>query len=78
MEDKEFIWPLLEHGTARRNNVYLTTIVQKCTNNSALFGKCPSQEEIDAYINKFFEIYLYFTDTQIDPLNYKKQIQRGI
>ena len=75
---KEFIWPYLEHGTASRNNVYLTTIVQKCNNDSVInniFGKCPSQEEIDDYINKFIAIYLYFTDTQIDPLNYKNPIQ---
>ena len=79
IEDKEFIWPHLEHGTARRNNVYLTTIVQKCTNNSVItkiFGDCPSQEEIDAYVNKYFAVYLYFTDTQVDPLNYNKPIQR--
>jgi hypothetical protein len=69
----------MEHGTARRNNIYLTTIVQKCTNNSVinnLFGDCPSEEELDKYINKYFAIYLYFTDTQIDPLNFKKPIQR--
>ena len=77
--DKEFIWPHLEHGTARRNNVYLTTIVQKCTNNSVInkiFGDCPSQKEIDDYINKYFAIYLYFTDTQIDPLDYLRPVQR--
>ena len=55
---------------------HIKKFTKKKVNN--IFGKCPSQEEIDAYINKFFEIYLYFTDTQIDPLNYKKQIQRGI
>jgi len=76
---KEFIWPYMEHGTARRNNIYLTTIVQKCTNNSVInniFGDCPSEEELDKYINKYFAIYLYFTDTQIDPLNFKKPVQR--
>ena len=79
LEDKEFIWPNLEHGTARRNNVYLTTIVQKCSNNSVInkiFGVCPSQNEIDKYINKFIALYLYFTDIQIDPLNYRKPIQK--
>ena len=77
--DKEFVWPYMEHGTARKNNIYLTTIVQKCTNNSIinnLFGNCPSEEELDKYINKYFAIYLYFTDTQIDPLNFKKPLQR--
>ena len=65
----------MEYGTSRINNIYLTTIVQKCTNNSIinnLFGNCPSKEELDKYINKYIAIYLYFTDTQIDPLNFKK------
>ena len=64
---------------ASRNNVYLTTIIQKCNNDSVInkiFGKCPPQEEIDEYINKFFTIYLYFTDAQVDPLNYKQPIQK--
>ena len=79
MGDKEFIWPHLEHGTARRNNIYLTTIVQKCRNDSVInkiFGNCPPQEEIDEYINKYFAIYFYFTDIQIDPLDYIRPIQR--
>ena len=77
--NKEFTWPYLEHGMASRNNVYLTTIIQKCNNDSVInkiFGKCPPQEEIDEYINKFFTIYLYFTDAQVDPLNYKQPIQK--
>ena len=77
--DREFVWPHLEHGTARRNNIYLTTIVQKCTNDSVInkiFGACPSQEEIDNYVNKYFAIYFYFTDIQIDPLDYVRPITR--
>ena len=73
LEDKGFKWPYLEHGTAQRSNIYLTTIVQKCSNDSVLnqiFGKCPSQKEIDDYLNKYFGIYLYFTDTQVDPTEY--------
>ena len=81
IEDKEFIWPYLEHGTARKDNVYLTATVQKCTNNSIinrLFGECPPQKEIDDYINKYIAIYFYFTDTQINPLNYKNPIKKYI
>ena len=74
-----FIWPYLEHGIAQRNNIYLTTIVQKCSNDSVInniFGKCPSQKEIDDYISKYFGIYLYFTDTQIDPTDYTNPITK--
>ena len=74
-----FVWPHLEHGIANRNNIYLTTYIQKCHNNSKineLFGNCPPQEEIDNYVNKYSFIYLHFTDTQIDPTNYKSPIQQ--
>ena len=76
--DEGFKFPHLEHGLAHRNNVYLTTIVQKCNNNSKindLFGSCPPQEEIDNYIKKYSFLYLYFTDTQVDPTNYESPIQ---
>ena len=79
--DKNFYWPYLEHGISQRNNVYLTTIVQKCTNNSIinnLYGDCPSQKEIDDYLNRYIEIYFYFTDIQVDPTNYKYPLQKYI
>ena len=78
-EEEGFEWPHLEHGIAQRNNIYLTTIIQKCTNDSVingLFGKCPSQKDIDNYLSKYFGIYLYFTDVQVDPTNYTKPIQK--
>jgi hypothetical protein len=74
-----FFWPYLEHGTAQKNNVYLMTIIQKCTNDSIinkLFGNCPSQMEIDEYLSQYFGIYLYFTDIQVDPFNYTKPVQK--
>ena len=70
-----FKWPYLEHGIAQRNNIYLTTIVQKCSNDSIIneiFGQCPPQQEIDAYVSKYFGVYLYFTDTQVDPTDFEK------
>ena len=79
LEEEGFFWPYLEHGIAQRNNIYLTTTIQKCNNESIinkLFGKCPSQKEIDEYLSHYFGIYLYFTDTQIDPTNYKNPIQK--
>ena len=76
-EEEGFIWPSLEHGISQRKNVFLTTIVQKCSNDSVinqLFGKCPSQKEIDDYVSKYFAIYLYFTDTQVDPTNFENPV----
>ena len=79
IEDKDFSWPYLEHGISQRSNIYLTTIIQKCSNDSVIneiFGQCPSQKEIDDYISKYFAIYLYFTDTQIDPANYTDPVTK--
>ena len=79
LEEEGFHWPYLEHGIAQRNNIYLTTIIQKCTNDSIineLFGNCPTQKEIDNYVSQYFGIYLYFTDTQVDPTNYKMPLQK--
>ena len=79
LKEEGFIWPHLEHGMAHRNNIYLTTSVQKCNNNSIMnnvLGNCGSQKEIDEYLGKYNFLYLYFTDTQIDPTNYKTPIQQ--
>ena len=79
LEDQGFIWPYLEHGIAKKNNIYLTTIIQKCSNDSIInniFGVCPSQKDIDDYLNKYFGINLYFTDMQVDPSNFTNPIQK--
>ena len=79
LEEESFHWPYLEHGIAQKNNIYLTTIIEKCSNDSIineLFGPCPTQKEIDNYISKYFAIYLYFSDTQVDPTNYTKPVQK--
>ena len=77
--DSNFNWPHLEHGISQRKNIYLTTIVQKCSNDSIIneiFGKCPPQKEIDDYVSRYFGIYLYFTDNQVDPTNYKNPVTK--
>ena len=79
--DKNFSWPYLEHGLSQSNNVYLTTIVQKCSNFSKIkdiLGECPPQKEIDDYLDQYNGIYLHFTDIQVDPTNYADPIQRYI
>ena len=34
------------------------------------------QKEIDDYVDQYFGIYLYFTDTQVDPTNFKNPITK--
>ena len=79
LEEKSFHWPHLQHGISQKNNIYLTTIIQKCSNDSIIneiLGQCPSQREIDEYLIKYFAIYLYFIDTHVDPTNYTMPIQK--
>ena len=79
LDDKNFIWPYLAHGTAQKNNIFLHTTIEKCTEHSPtnkLFGECPSQEEIDEYTTKIVAIFLYFIDYQVDPTNYKNPIRK--
>ena len=78
-KDKNFCWPYLENGISQINNIYLTTIVQKCTNTSFsnyILGECSPQKDIDDYLMKFSSIYLFFTDLLVDLANYTYPIQK--
>jgi hypothetical protein len=77
--DKNFFWPYLENGISQINNIYLTTVVQKCTNTSYsnyILGECSPQKDIDDYLRKFSSIYLFFTDILVDLTNYTYPIQK--
>jgi len=79
LEDKGFHWPHLQHGIFQKNNIYLTTTIQKCSNDSIIneiLGQCASQREIDEYLLKYYAIYLYFIDTQVDLTNYTMPLQK--
>ena len=80
-DSNKFKWPFLAHGTAQKNNIFLHTTIQKCTNDSVInkvFGQCPTQIEIDEYVSKLQAIFLYLVDNQVDPTNYKNPIQQYI
>jgi hypothetical protein len=79
IDNEKFIWPYLAHGTSQKNNIFLHTTIEKCTDNSPtnqLFGECPSQEEMDEYTSKIVAIFLYFIDYQVDPTNYHHPIRK--
>ena len=78
LEEKEFIWPYLNHGISRRDNIFLTTIFEKCSNDSVMtniLGNCASYENIEEYIRKYFGFYMYLLDNSVDPTNYTHPIQ---
>jgi hypothetical protein len=79
LEEKGFIWPHLEHGISRRDNVFLTTILEKCSNDSVLtekLGYCASNESIEEYVKRYFGFYMYLIDTSVDPTNYTTPFQK--
>lgn len=81
IDSNKFKYPFLAHGTAQKNNIFLHTSIQKCTNDSVInkiFGECPTQIEIDDYVSKLAAIFLYLIDNQVDPTNYKNPIQQYI
>ena len=78
LEENGFIWPNLEHGISRRDNIFLTTIIEKCNNNSVLnklLGDCASSESIEEYINKYFGFYMYLLDNTIDSTNFTNPLK---
>jgi hypothetical protein len=78
MEEKEFVWPHLEHGISRRDNVFLTTMIEKCSNDSVLtklLGYCAPSEIIEEYIGRYFGFYMYLLDNSVDPTNYTNPLQ---
>ena len=78
IEEKEFVWPHLEHGISRRDNVFLTTMIEKCSNDSVLtkkLGYCAPTEAIEEYISRYFGFYMYLLDNSVDPTNYTNPLQ---
>ena len=78
LEENGFIWPHLEHGISRRDNIFLTTIIEKCNNNSVLnqlLGDCASSESIEEYINRYYGFYMYFLDNSIDSTNFTNPLK---
>ena len=73
-----FIWPYMEHGSAQKNNIYVSTIVEKCDNNSItqkVLGGCNSNNVINKYLDEHKVLYFYFKDNLVDPKNYLNPIQ---
>ena len=77
--DKEFIYPFIEHGNARKDYTRLGIVIEKCNNNSILnnlLGPCGTKEEIDNYIIENNVLYFYFIDNQVDPTDVYNPIKK--
>ena len=82
IEDKEnFKYPYLIHGSGRKDNLLLETVIEKCDNNSFttnLLGPCGPEKEINEYLNIHKAIYFNLLEKQVDTENYKKSIYQYI
>ena len=53
--NNKFKFPYLEQGISNKNNTILSTVIEKCTNNSItkdIFGTCENEEDISTYLNQ--------------------------
>jgi hypothetical protein len=76
--NNNFKHPYLEHGISNKKNKILSTIIEKCNNNSitnAIFGDCENEEYIHKYLSEHNSAYFQILDHQVDLNNYKSPIQ---
>ena len=73
-----FKYPYLEHGISNKKNTLLSTVIEKCTNNSItnfIFGECENEEYIQNYLKEHNSAYIQILDHQVDLTNYNTPIQ---
>ena len=70
--------PYLIHGSGKSGSLFLTTVVEKCNNNSKIneiFNiTCGTNDEINDFLNSYIGIYLNFLSHQVDTNNYTNPI----
>ena len=74
--EKNFKWPILEHGVSSPNSTIYGIFIEKCQNDS-LKNNCKSKKEIDRYLINY-SISLNILDYYVDVLNYKNPFIRHI
>ena len=82
IEDKQnFKYPYLIHGSGRRDNLLLETVVERCNNESIisdLLGPCGDEKAIEDYLDIHKAIYFQLLENQVNTENYKKSIYHYI
>ena len=83
VEDRNFRWPEISHGTCHPKKTFYTLILHKCDQNilNNIFGKgyiCKSDEEIEKAANKGMPIHFNFVDQYVDILQYEEPIKKYI
>ena len=75
-----YVSPKLETNEIFEKNYIYRIIIEKCFNNSFIINKmgyiCNKQNEINDYLNVYSEIFTYFSNNQIIPINYKSPFKK--
>ena len=78
INDANFVWPVIKHGSSNPNTTTYGIIIKKCQNTDFRkkhFEECESEENIDEYIKSLF-ISFTVVDNYIDVLNYENPINK--
>lgn len=76
-DQNNFKYPYLIHGSGRKDNLLLETVIEKCDNNSIIteiLGPCGDEKEMNEYLNVHKAIYFNLLEKQVDTENYRKSI----
>jgi len=81
VEDRNFRWPVMSHGTCHPKKTFYTLILHKCEQSilNNIFNKeltCKRTEEIEEAANKGWLIHFNFIDNYVDILKYNEPIKK--
>ena len=78
INDNNFEWPIISHGSSHPESKVFGVIIKKCLNTSTrlkYFGPCSPENEINNYI-KSTTLSFTIIDHYVDVLNYKNPISQ--
>ena len=75
-----FVTPNLETNKIFEKKDIYKIIVEKCNNYSFIINKfgysCNNEDDINNYLEKYSEIFTYFSDNQVMPINFNSPLEQ--
>ena len=75
-----FVTPNLETNKIFEKKDIYKIIVEKCNNYSFIINKfgysCNNEDDINNYLEKYSEIFTYFSDNQVMPINFNSPLEK--
>jgi len=77
IEDSEFRWPIMAHGTYNSNSKFYSIFLERCKENTInlILGEdyhCSNEDQLKERIGITSGAHLYYIDHYVDVLNYDK------